>query len=244
MRLHYKILLIIISFYCLPGFAFAQQVLNIKGVVFKKSSLNRIAQALIADLNSKVVMMSDELGGFNIRVAIGDTLLITKNEYTPQKRMVINGDDLAIYMQPVIELNQVNIKEQSKKQELNEVMREYRSQGTFYNGNPPVLSFLNSPITGFYELFGKTPNEARRFAAFTKTELEYNEVHRRYTKELVKSVTKLPDDEAQKFMETFTPSFEDLKEWNDYQLIIYIKKSMAYYQKNKDKPQVKLQKLY
>lgn len=189
-------------------------------------------------------MMSDELGGFSIKATLGDTLLITKDDYTSQKRFVINADDLAVYLQPVIQLNQVTIKDQTKKQELNEVMRQYRSQGTFYNGKPPALSFINSPLTGLYELFGKTPNNARRFAAFTKNELEYSEVRRRYTKELVKSVTKQSDDDAQKFMEIYTPSFEDLKEWNDYQLIMYIKKSFDYYQKNKDKPEGKLQKLY
>lgn len=244
MRLRFKILLTSITLFCLHGFTHAQQTLNIKGVVFIKNSSERISQALITDLNSKVMMMSDELGIFTIEAAIGDTLFITKNDYTPEKKVIINADNLAIYMQPVIQLNQVIIKGQTKKQELNEVMREYRSQGTFYNGKPPLLSFLNSPITGFYELFGKTPKEARRFAAYSKNELEYNEVHKRYTKELVKSVTKLPDEEIQKFMQTFTPSFEDLKEWNDYQLITYIKRSLEYYQKNKNRPGVKLQKLY
>jgi hypothetical protein len=244
MRLHYKIVLITLGLGFLHSLAYAQQVFDIKGIIFKKNASGRLSQTLITNLNSKVLMMSDELGGFTIKAAIGDTLLITKYDYTPQKRMVINSDDMAIYMQPVIELNQVVIKGQTKKQELNEVMREYRSQGTFYNGKPPVLSFLNSPVTGFYELFGKTPNNARRFAQYTKNELEYTEVHRRYTKELVKSVTKLPDNEVQKFMQVFTPSFEDLKEWNDYRLITYIKKNFDYYKKNKDKPAVKLQKLY
>ena len=156
-------------------------------------------------------MMSDELGGFNIKALPGDTLLVTKNDYTPQKAVVINGYEMAIYLQPIIKLTEVTIKDQTKKQELNQVMREYRSQGTFYNGKPPVLSFLNSPLTGLYELFGKTPGEARRFAAYSKDELEYTQVHKRYTKTLVKSITKLPDDEVLKFMETFTPSFEDLK---------------------------------
>jgi hypothetical protein len=244
MRLRFKILLTAMTLFCLHGFAYAQQTLNIKGVVFIKNSSERISQALITDLNSKVMMMSDELGIFTIEATIGDTLFITKNDYTPEKKVIINADNVAIYMQPVIQLNQVIIKGQTKKQELNEVMREYRSQGTFYNGKPPLLSFLNSPITGFYELFGKTPNEARRFAAYSKNELEYNEVHKRYTKELVKSVTRLPDEEVQKFMQTFTPSFEDLNEWNDYQLITYIKRSLEYYQKNKNRPEVKLQKLY
>jgi hypothetical protein len=242
MRLHYKIFLSSFILCCLQNFANAQQVL--KGVIFKKDASERISQALITDLKSQVVMMSDELGGFGIKAAPGDTLLVTKNMFTPQKIVVINADDLAIYMQPVRELKEVTIKDQTKKQELNEVMGQYRSQGTFYNGHsPPAWAFINSPLTGLYELFGKTPGEARRFEAFSKKELETNEVNRRYTKELVKNVTKLPDEEIDKFMNTFTPSFEDLKEWNDYQLITYIKKSLAYYQKHKADAS-KLQKLY
>ncbi|MDB5025736.1 MAG: hypothetical protein JWP78_3491 [Mucilaginibacter sp.] len=252
MRLRYKIFLTLLMLYCLHGFVYAQQgrpagggqVFTIKGVVFKKSSLEKIPQAVITDMKSQVEMMSDELGGFAIKASVGDTLLITKIGYTPQKIVVTSSYELAINMQPVIQLNEVTIKEQTKKQELNEVMRQYRSQGTFYNGKPPVWSFLNSPLTGFYELFGKTPGNARRFAAYSKNELEYSEIHRRYTIELVKNITKLPDNEVQKFMETFTPSFEDLKEWNDYQLIMYIKKSLAYYQQNKNRPEVNLQKLY
>jgi len=247
MRLRYKILCVVIILCWMHGFAFAQQALTIKGVVFIKSpsSNGRISQALITNLNSKVLMVSDELGGFKINAAVGDTLLITKSDYTPEKRVVVNSDDLAIYMQPIIKLNEVTIKEMSKKQELNDVMRQYRSDGIFNDGKSlPAWTFINSPLTGLYNLFGKEPAEARRFAAFSKDELETDEVSRRYTKELVKSVTKLPDDEVVKFMQTFTPSYEDVKSWNDYQLIMYIKKSFAYYEKNKDRPQPKLQKLY
>jgi hypothetical protein len=244
MHLRYSILLTIIFLCCLHGFAGAQQVLNIKGVIFKKSSSERISQALVTDLNSKILMMSDELGGFNIQAAVGDTLFVTKNSFTPQKTVVINKDDIAVYLQPVVELGQVTIKDQSKKQELNEVMNQYRSRGIFNDGKSlPLWAFINSPLTGIYNLFGKEPAEARRFAAFSKAELETNEVNKRYTKDLVKSVTKLPDDEIPKFMNTFTPSFEDLKEWNDYQLIQYIKKSLAYYQKHKGQAK-NLQKLY
>ncbi|HTD99358.1 MAG TPA: hypothetical protein VK668_08715 [Mucilaginibacter sp.] len=243
MRLTNKLLLLIICLFCLPGLASAQQ-LTVKGVIFKKNASARIAQAIITDLNSKVVMMSDELGAFSIKAAIGDTLLITKYDYTPEKRVIVNVEDLYIYMQPIIVLNQVVIKDQTKKQELGDIMHQYRSKGTFYDGKPPALSFLNSPLTGIYELFGKTPNNARRFAEFSKRELETDVVKRRYTKALVKNVTKLPDDEVDKFMLIFTPSYEDVKVWNDYELITYIKKNFDYYEKHKNDPQPKLEKLY
>jgi len=75
--------------YCLQGFAFAQQVLDIKGIVFKKSSSERISQALVTDLKSQTLMMSDELGGFSIKASVGDTLLITRSNYTPQKIVIL-----------------------------------------------------------------------------------------------------------------------------------------------------------
>jgi len=245
MRLAQKIIFITLVLCCLHDLVFAQQALNIRGILFKKNAAERVPQALITDLKSQVLMMSDELGGFAIKASIGDTLLITKNNYTPQKIVVANASDLIIYMQPVIQLNEVVIKDQSQKQELSNVMKEYHSQGIYNDGKSlPFWQFVNSPITAFYNLFGKTPGEARRFAAFAKNEQEANVVDKRYTKELVKSVTKLPDDEVDKFMVTFRPSFEDMKEWNDYQLIQYIKKEFAYYQKNKGRPEAKLQKLY
>ena len=244
MPLRHNILLIALLSLLFPLMGYGQTAVTIRGVTYKKNSLQRVSQALITDLNSKTIMMSDELGMFSIKAAIGDTLLITKADFTPQKRVIISAEDMAVFLIPVIQLEQVTIQGQTKKQELNEVMGQYRSQGTFYAGKPPVLSFLTSPVTGLYELFGKTPQRARRFAEFSKRELESTEVNRRYTKALVKRTTNLPDEEVEKFMNIFTPSYEDLKQWNDYQLISYIKRSLEYYQKNKGRDTVQMDKLY
>jgi len=230
----------------LSGLTYAQQTLTIKGIIFKKSTPDRISQAVITDLKTQTPMMSDELGGFSIKASVGDTLEITKTGYTPQRIAITNNDDLVIYMQPVVELNQVTIKSQSKQQELSEVMKEYRSQGIYNDGKSlPFWQFVNSPITAFYNLFGKTPAQARRFAEYAKNEQEASTVDKRYTKELVKSVTKMSsDDEVDKFMVAYRPSYQDMKEWNDYQLIQFIKKSYNYYLKTKDRPEARLQKLY
>jgi len=226
--------ILLIMFFCLSLSAVGQKVLTIHGVVSKKLSAERVSQVLITDLRSRDVMMSDELGWFTVKAAVGDTLLFSKADYTDQKIVITNGSDLPVYMQPVIHLATVSVKGETKKQELNDVMADYKKQGTFYDGKPPALSFLTSPLTGLYELFGKTPGEAKRFKAYTRGELEYTEVQRRYTLELVKRVTNAPDSTAKKFMEYYTPSYEDLKEWNDYDLIKQIKKSYAYYDENKD----------
>ena len=221
--------------------AYGQEVFTLKGIICKKQSAERVPQVLITNLRSKDIMMSDELGFFSIKASVGDTLLFKRNKYADLKIKVTDKADIPVYLESVTELAEVTIKGQTKRQELSEVMGQYRGQGTFYDGKPPILSFLTSPVTGFYELFGKTPQEAKRFSAYAKEEIKDDEVNRRYTLKLVRQVTGASDSVAQKFMEYYKPSYEDLKEWNDYDLVRHIKKSYAYYDKNKDK--LKLQNI-
>jgi hypothetical protein len=205
----------------------------VKGIIFKRGTSDRLAQVLITNLNSKVLMVSDELGGFTIAVQPGDTLQFTKNDFAEQKIAVTVAAEMVVYMQPVIKLEQVTIKSHNKAQELNEVMNEYRGLGIYNNGKSlPFWQFFNSPVSGIYQLFGKGPAEARRFQKYAANELQADEVNRRYTKELVIKNTGLSDEEAVKFMEVYTPSYQDIKAWNDYQIIMYIKRSYSFYKKH------------
>ncbi|MBK0378043.1 hypothetical protein [Mucilaginibacter segetis] len=230
----YFIIYIISACLLLTSNVNAQSQGLVNGVVYRKISNDRLAQVIVTNLKTHIVTISDEHGIFAIKGGAGDTLLFSKTDYTSD-RQIVGGYNMIVYLQPEIKLSEVVIKGQTKKQELKNILGDYRKQGTFYNGKPPVLSFLTNPLTGVYELFGKTPGRARRFVAFAKRELEATEVDRRYTKELVMRVTAAPDSTAQKFMEYYRPSYEDLKTWADYDLIKHIKSNFDYYQKNKDR---------
>ena len=238
----YKKYIIAILIYCLPSLVFAQQTFTIKGILYKKETDDRIAQAVITDLKSQLVMMSDELGDFSITAAKGDTLLFNKNGFAEQKQVVTNANDIIVYLQPVIRLAEVTIKEKSTQQELNDAINTYRSKGLYFDGKTPFWSFINSPLTGLYEMFGKDATNERHFIAFSKDEMESIAVSKRYTPQLVKQVTLLPDSEVVKFMLQYTPSYEDIQQWNDYELISHIKKYFQYYKSNKQA--IPLQKLY
>src|ERR1700748_432737 len=114
-----KILFIIPLF--MACMAYAQQVYTVNGVLYRASTSERIAQAVITDLKSNMVMMSDELGGFHIEVSKGDTLLISKNGFTPQKTVVTGTGDMLIYLMPARQLAEVVIKEKTEKQEMADV---------------------------------------------------------------------------------------------------------------------------
>jgi hypothetical protein len=103
------------------------------------------------------------------------------------------------------------------------------------------MAFIASPLTAFYELFSQDAANERHFIKYSKNEQEAIAVDVRYTKELVKRVTGLPDDEVIKFMQQYRPSYEDIQAWNDYELISHIKKYLVYYNSHKDgEPEQKL----
>jgi hypothetical protein len=233
--MRHRYILVILTIFCFASRLSAQQVFTVRGVTSKNLSGLRIAQVIVTNLKTKDIMESDDVGWFSIKASIGDTLQFTKLNFVTQKIAIVNTGDIPVFMEPLIILDQVTVKGQTKKQELSDVMADYRRQGTYYDGKPSALSFLSSPITGLYELFGATPGRARRFKANSKAELEYAEVQRRYNIALVKRVTNTTDTIAKKFMEYYTPSYEDLKEWNDYELVKHIHLNYDFYDKTKDK---------
>ncbi|MES2265505.1 MAG: hypothetical protein V4520_02015 [Bacteroidota bacterium] len=235
-----------ISLFCVTLFASAQQV-TIKGAIYKRISSDRLNQVYITNLKTNKAVYCDNFGGFSIEAVVGDTLLFTKTGYTPQKQQATSYG-MVVYMQPEMKLSEVRIQGQTKKQELNDIMNVYRSKGLYFDGKPPATIFLpfgGSPLTGLRELFSKDAKNLRRFAAFSKREVEATEVDRRYNKPLVMRATGLTDSDSttvRKFMEYYRPSFEDLKIWGDYDLIKKIKAQYEYFQKSGDKGG--LQKLY
>ncbi|MFD2148456.1 hypothetical protein [Mucilaginibacter antarcticus] len=186
--------------------------------------------------------MSDYLGGFKIEASLGDTLLFRKSDYTPQILVVLNRGVQTIYLQPIIHLEQVTVKETSKKLELQNTLENYKKKGQYNSLNPSVMSVISSPLSGLYDLFGKSANQARKFQKFTQEELERIEIAKRYNRPLVKKTVEISDEDLETFMLNFQPFYEDIKVWSDYDIITYIKKSYGYFKDNK--AQYKIQKLY
>jgi hypothetical protein len=238
-----RLSLLIAFFVCLTLSVSAQQLAFFKGVVFKKNSPVTIAFVSVTDLSRKDVtgVLSDDLGSFRIQAAVGDSLLFKKSDYTPQLIVIQSYSPLSVYMQAIIHLNQVTIKDVSKQKELNDALDAYKKKGQYYTLDPNVLSVLVSPLTGLYELFGKAPAQARRFRKYSKEEMERIEVAKRYNKTVVKNITNMPDEDLEDFMFNFTPNVEDIRIWTDYDIISYIKRSYAYFKANRDS--YKLQKL-
>ena len=235
----------ILLFLCLVEIVSAQELVTISGIIARSSNTERIAGVLVKNIRTGELKISTNTGLFTIKAFVGDTISFSKADYADQRLPVTSTADMTVFLQPIIKLQEVTIKEKSKQQEIKDVVNTYRSKGIYYDGKPPLSAFSpfgGSPLTGLYELFSKGTKDEKHFIKVSKEDAEASAVNQRYTKKLVKQVTALPDSDVVKFMQQYSPSFQDLKEWNDYELIKHIKNYLGYFVKRKDA--IKLQKLY
>lgn len=205
---------------------------TVQGLVLEKSGVSRIANVSITNKTSGARVLSNELGMFKILASPGDTLVLSKSGYADIVKPLLSMTDLILQMQRVIELDEVKVTGQSKKEELDEYKDQFRKKGSYYGGKPPLLAYVFQPVTALYELIGKTPNQARRFNLFYLKELEQTEIDRRFNTSTVGRVTGLTDADLKNFMVSFRPDYESLSRMDEYALINYIKRSLERFNKS------------
>lgn len=201
------------------------QETSVRGLIMDKQGTLKVAGASIDNISSGSRTMSDQLGLFRIRASARDTLIVSKPGYTDLWLVLTDLSDQVLRLQPVIQLSEVKVQGQSKKQELDELREQYRKKGSYYAGKPPVLAYIFQPLTALYELVGKTPGQARRFNAYYMTELQQSEIDRRFNSYTVGNITGLEGNDLKNFIVIYRPDYQLLSAWDEYGLINYINRS-------------------
>jgi hypothetical protein len=226
-----NILLIFLLVFAFVTDAFAQQQGVISGAVIERGTSNRITTAQIFNKRTNAVVSCNNLGLFEVGGVLGDTLVVFNPEFTDQQFVVTKTTKLIVYMvKESTQLKEVNIRGQSKKQDMLEIKRDFRNKGTFYAGKPPILSYVFTPLTAVYELFGRTPKNARRFGRYYNTELQQTDIDSFFNERLIKSNTPLTDGkDLENFMLNYRPDYAQAKNWAEYDAIKYIKEAYKKY---------------
>ena len=112
---------------------------SVQGLVMERSGTSRLANVSITNKSTGRVTISNELGLFRILASKGDILNISKPAYTDLTLVLTDLSDLVLRLQPVIELAEVKVEGQSKRQELDELREQYRKKGSYYAGKPAGL---------------------------------------------------------------------------------------------------------
>lgn len=217
----------------MQGLKIKAQDFVLKGVVIEKGSNVRIALASITNTRSKTGATSSDIGMFQLSARIGDTLFIQKRNLIELKVVVKTDDDMVVFLvRESTMLEEVTVKGQTRKQEMENIKRDLKHNGSFYAGKPPLIllnPFGGNPITFFYELFGKTPARARNFNRYYKKELSLIEVDKFFNKTLVSNNTSLTGKDLDKFLLDYYPTRSMTLNWSNYDAVKYIKESAKKY---------------
>ncbi|WP_256009831.1 carboxypeptidase-like regulatory domain-containing protein [Desertivirga xinjiangensis] len=207
---------------------------TVQGVVLQRGTSTRLVGALVINLNSKDKVSSNNSGGFTIPASLGDTLEIRCIGFLSHKQVVHTYASLIVNLRQSNVLSEVVVHGNTLKKDLKEVEDQFRSKGIYYKGKPPLallIPFGGSPLTFFHELLSKDGKRARRFHKYAERELEYYEIASRFNNGTIKRSVPIKDDELLDFKDAYMPTAEQLRSWNDFDLVNYIKRSYEEFKK-------------
>jgi hypothetical protein len=218
----------ILFFFLMMGFnlSVSAQDFILSGVIFEKGTNIRLALAEVYNQRTKLGVGSNDLGMFQIKVALGDTLLISKRNFTDQQIIIKNNQSLIAYLfRQTNQLEDVTVKGQNKKQDLNEIKQEFKNKGVYNGGKTTFLSAIFSPLNALYNLVGKDPKNARRFSRYADNEIKQSEIDVYFNTSIIKNNTSLTGDTLERYMLDCRPAYDKAQYWNSYDYIKYIKDS-------------------
>lgn len=216
---------IVLPFLLLMGlFAQAQEAASkvISGLVMEKGSNIRVADANVVNLKTNQKANTNAYGVFTLSVSVGDSIRISKVGYGPVKTVIHTLEDILIDLQAGNTIETVVITRSTKEAELKGFLREYEKKGVYNGGHNKTMTYLSSPATALYNLFGKDAKNAKRFEKYMNQELEATKVDRIFNKTIVQKITSLEGDELVDFMEIYRPSLSSVERWGQYDLMNYI----------------------
>jgi len=210
----------------------AQTVKVQQGLLLKAGTSIRLGSVHILNKRSFVKNNSNTIGVFNIPALSGDTLEFTSDNFQTRDVVATDFADKIVYLQPVIQLDEVVVKENSLKKDIKDVQLGYREKSVFYTGTPHYYYAVLKPMTFIYENFKSEVIDARKFNRYARRELASYQVAERFNDAAIKKVIPIKDAELEDFELTYFPTLAQINAWNDYELINYIKASYVDFEKN------------
>ena len=211
---------------------YAQQSIGVSGIVVEKGGSARLSDVNVINLRTKKRAQTNTFGVFIIEASVGDSLSLTKTGYGPIKTVLQTAEDILIEMQAGLTIETVVVSRMSKEAEMRDMLDDYRKKGVYNGGKNTVGTYLGSPATALYNLFGRDAKNAKRFANLMDRELEEGHVDRVFNKTTVRSVIGLDGDELQSFMDMYRPSYSMVRNWGQYDFMHYVKRSFEAWDKN------------
>lgn len=199
---------------------------SLSGLVLDKDNGNRIADVNVVNLRTKKHTTTSSYGVFYIEALVGDSLSLTKTGYGSIKTIIYTMEDVLLEMRSGIHLETVVVSRRSREQEMENILRDYEKKGIYNGGKNNVGTYVSSPATALYNLFGREAKNMKRFEKFMDREVNEIQVDRIFSKAKITEITGLSGDDLQNFMDLYRPSLSMAQTWGQYDLLDYVNRSL------------------
>ena len=211
----------------------------VEGIVFDKTTKERIANISVRDIDNNISVYNNLKGEFKIKANIGDQLVFSRQDYHPDTVKVQTRQDLAIYMvHQAVQLKEVTVRDSAltPDQQLEKTKEEYAK---IYSPSMNPDFFDNSDYGGvgisIDAIWNSVSREGRNAAslrALIERDYEQHVIDYRFNRTFVQRITGLKDAKLTSFMTRYRPGYYTVRTMSDYEFITMIRANLRRYLRN------------
>ena len=210
---------------------------GIQGIVFDKGTGQRVGSVFVKNVKSKENTYNNARGEFEINVAVGDTVIASKDGFHADTIVYKDQKVLLVYLRrSSIHIAQIDVfarksPEQVLAQRREEFNKAYKmaDPGSIFSVGPTGAGIS---IGSIFNMLSKEGKNARRLTKVIQREYEDNVVDSKFTPDLVQHTTGLTGDQLRIFMNNFRPSYAFVMLATPYELSSYIRSKYEIFKLN------------
>jgi hypothetical protein len=193
------------------------QAQTLKGSVVELNSANRLTNVFVRDVNNKQAVLTNTKGEFEIRTAIGHTLIFSSPGYTADTLYLVNLNSRKIELRSQsIALREVTISSSRKFDPHTEYPEVYQRSKVY----------ALSPSTWF----SRSGKQARRLKHYFESEVQERHVDSVFSRLYVSSLVPLRGQELDDFITLYRPTYAFLRSNTGPSLAVYVNDSYKKWQ--------------
>ncbi|MDD2636760.1 MAG: carboxypeptidase-like regulatory domain-containing protein [Bacteroidales bacterium] len=229
----------------------------VAGFIFEETTGNALPYVNVFVKKTRKGTISDTTGYFILTARINDTLTFSSLGY--DRKYVVLTDSAADNMKPLVvfldtriyELNTINIIALKKYKQLEYEITNMRLPDDDYKNairnfpirpadidyysrvNAPGFGLVFSPISALYDMFSKEGKEKRKLEELQQADKLTNIIEEKLSPELIMTITKMPREEVNIFIDWCNFSSGFITRLTEYELISVIIYKHKQYKKAK-----------
>lgn len=211
---------------------------QIQGIVFDRSTKERIARVFVTNTRTKANIYNNLKGEFTVNIHLNDVLIFTKTGYFNDTVKVTALQTLPVYLKrSSIVLREVTIKDSAltaeKQRDANK--KEFnQAYGTLANKDLLTVGSNGAGIgiDAIYNMLSRRGRNATKLREIIDRDYKAKVVDNRFNPILVGGITGLKDGQLNSFMYRYRPDYNLVVMLNDYDFISYIKSCYNRFRRN------------